>query len=293
MLQVKVRTLMIWVLFVAVFLALITPAIRSTGPDRGLIWCNTVLGSPFGMAALSAVILRPGARRDWVTQFFIALPCVMIGLVLAVVVYHGWVPPKVVGTWNAPVNRIMFLLFAFTWWCVLILLGKEFLVPGRCPCCRRRGLLKSAREYFRRELQQMRGEKDSAYHERERAHCKTLLFAFYRCGVCDVEAFLSIAQARQGCPGCGRETMLRSFKAREGVRRQWGYFRYQFFWCLRCGARSKQMLPGAWELAASPGDDSHYWVSTYRDWFKHAMTTARSARLDLDWRKGHPPGPCG
>jgi hypothetical protein len=65
MLQVKIRTLMIWVLFVAVFLALMTPAIRSTGPDRGSIWVVTVLGVPFGMAGLSAVVEpdRP-ARED-------------------------------------------------------------------------------------------------------------------------------------------------------------------------------------------------------------------------------------
>jgi hypothetical protein len=56
MLQVKIRTLMIWVLFVAVFLALMTPAIRSTGPDWGSIWVMTVLGVPFGMAGLSAVV---------------------------------------------------------------------------------------------------------------------------------------------------------------------------------------------------------------------------------------------
>lgn len=59
MLLVKIRTLMIWVLFVAVFLALMTPAIRSTGPDRGSIWVMTVLGVPFGMAGLSTMVLRP------------------------------------------------------------------------------------------------------------------------------------------------------------------------------------------------------------------------------------------
>jgi hypothetical protein len=275
MLQVKIRTLMIWVLFVAVFLALITPGIRSTGPDRGSIWVLTVLGVPLGMAGLSAVVLRPGASRDWVTGFFLALPCVMIGLVLAAAVYHGWVPPKVVGTWKAPVNRIIIFLFAFTLWCVLIPLAKVFLVPRRCPCCRKRGLLKSMREFSPREPERTRGENERAYNERKEAHRKRLLFAFYRCGVCDCEAFLSLAQARQGCPRCGRDTMLHSFRTKEGARRRWGYYWYQFFWCMRCGARSKQMLPGTWEPAASPGDDSHYWGSTYRDWLKHATTAAR------------------
>ena len=69
--------------------------------------------------------------------------------------------------------------------------------------------------------------------------------------------------------------MLRSFRTKEGARRRWWYYRCEFFWCLRCGARSKQMLPGTWEPAANPGDDSRYWVSTYRDWFKHAMTAAK------------------
>ncbi len=59
MLQLKIRTLMLWVLFVAVFLALITPGIRSTGPNRGAIWALTVLGVPVAMAGLSAVVLRP------------------------------------------------------------------------------------------------------------------------------------------------------------------------------------------------------------------------------------------
>ncbi len=72
--------------------------------------------------------------------------------------------------------------------------------------------------------------------------------------------------------------MLHSFRTKEGARRRWGYYWYQFFWCMHCGARSKQMLPGTWEPAASPGDESHYWVSTYRDWFKHAMTAAKMRR---------------
>ena len=199
----------------------------------------------------------------------------MIGLVMAAGVYHGWVPQKVVGTWKAPVNRIITLLVAFTVWCVLIHLAKEYLVPRRCPCCRKRALLKSTSQLLQPELQKMRGENDRACQERAEAHRKTLLFAFYRCGVCDFEAFLSLACARQGCPQCGRDTMLHSFRTKEGARRRWRYYGYQFFWCLRCGARSKQMLPGTWEPAASPGDDSHFWVSTYRDWLKHAMTAAK------------------
>ena len=245
MMQVKIRTVTIGALFVAVCFALITPAILSTGANRGSVWLLTILYVPIGMAALSAIVLRSGPHRDAITGSFLVILYFAIAAALAAALCVGWVPEKVVGTWKEPLNLILLYLVTCGFWWMLIAYVKTYLLPTRCPCCQKRGLLRSVVKLIGGELKRERGESESAYRERERAHRKTLLFSFYRCGVCDAEAFLSISREREVCPSCGRQTMLRSFRTKEGARRKFFLYKYRFFWCLACGRGPSRFCPGS------------------------------------------------
>src|ERR1035438_7851602 len=67
-----------------------------------------------------------------------------------------------------------------------------------------------------------------------------------RCGICDREDYLSVSQARQGCPTCARPTFILK--------------RYKFYWCLKCGSRYKRLGRRDWEDASSLLEDGNYWL---------------------------------
>lgn len=64
MLRMRLRRLMLIVLYVAVILALMMPAIRTPWPENAAIIFVTAIAVPIAMAVLPALILRPGPHRD-------------------------------------------------------------------------------------------------------------------------------------------------------------------------------------------------------------------------------------
>jgi hypothetical protein len=66
----RIRHLMIVIVYVAVVLAWVQAALRTTGATNGIRDSLLhVLFMPMMLAGISALILRPGPHRDWITAF--------------------------------------------------------------------------------------------------------------------------------------------------------------------------------------------------------------------------------
>jgi hypothetical protein len=223
MLRIRIRTLILWTLYAAVILALMTPAIRASGPERRAAWLLTALGGPMAMAAFSFLVLKPKPSRDWIISFFLGIASTVgasiLTILFALLVRDGPATGKlfvevilaicVVGT-----SRFSVFLF-------------KGLIPRRCPSCRKSRLLKSLLSgNFTPTQIPARGDKRALSRDEREAQFESRLFSFYRCGACDFETFRSILTAQQGCPRCRRSTLLRSFRAKDGNMRRWFYYHY-------------------------------------------------------------------
>jgi hypothetical protein len=71
MARLRIRHIMVLVVYVAVVLAWFLTALNATGPDRGALVFYSVLFVPALLAAVSACILPPGPLRFWLTAFFV------------------------------------------------------------------------------------------------------------------------------------------------------------------------------------------------------------------------------
>ena len=71
---------MLLVVYVAVGLALLLDALRTSGPERPKNVFTVVMFMPGLMAGLSAMILRPGPSRDLVAAFFVTSQFMFVGL---------------------------------------------------------------------------------------------------------------------------------------------------------------------------------------------------------------------
>jgi hypothetical protein len=91
--------------------------------------------------------------------------------------------------------------------------------------------------------------------------------AYFRCGVCDGQALLTREQYLQGCPKCGKHTLI--------------YKDYLFCWCLGCGKRCKRLRRRDWEEVVRPQDDHFYWLGTWADLFR--STVDRIVKLSGKW----------
>src|SRR5262245_35644850 len=78
----RIRHLMLLILYAAIAIALAIPAVRARGSDRARVLLTSLsIGIAWVLASLSWLILRPGPHRDWVTAFLfwlsftVATPC--------------------------------------------------------------------------------------------------------------------------------------------------------------------------------------------------------------------------
>jgi ribosomal protein L37E len=91
--------------------------------------------------------------------------------------------------------------------------------------------------------------------------------AYFRCGVCDGQALLTREQYRQGCPRCGKHTLI--------------YKEYLFCWCLGYGKRCKRLRRRDWEEVMRPQVDHFYWLGTWAHLFR--STVDRVVKLSGKW----------
>jgi hypothetical protein len=227
----RIRHLMILVVYVAVVLAWLLAALRTTGSTNGI--SDSVLRAlfmPMVLAGLSALILRPGPHRDWITVFaltgqviFLAnwftLPPLFLLYVLPALRKRSWNSQ----TWNVLIVTLSLCILVGI---LLLITEARWLIRRECPRCGRKKLLRAV---FQRQRRPRTGR-------------------YYRCGVCDHHAKISRSQYTAGCPSCGKHTLLLE--------------PYSFFWCLNCRARVRRLRGGPWEDATTPADDGFYWLWT-------------------------------
>ena len=256
----RILHLMVLVLYAAIILALLTPAIRTSGTNQGAIWILTALGVPWAMAWLTRFLVLPGPHRDWVHALFMVLgTAVTAGLLTMSLMFQGLAPPpRLAGTWAVPLAWTLLVMILAGGWLSVIGSISSYLLPSRCPHCRRRRLIRAIPYAEDRRRRRLAGSAASPEESRKRRRSER--FSFFRCGSCHSEALLSLAQARQGCPNCGRHPLCVVFRTKNGVRLPWGPYRYTYYWCLACRRRSKSVLPGTWEDATNADDDAHYWL---------------------------------
>ena len=142
--RMTIRHLMLLVLYVAVILTLITPAIRTPWPQNATILFFTVLMAPAAMSLFTVLILRPGPHRDWVAMFFLLMTYAALGLMYTIGILSGIaIPDTIAGTWKEPINWGINWYGGIAYWLGMIFVARHFLIPRQCPHCRRNTLLQS------------------------------------------------------------------------------------------------------------------------------------------------------
>ncbi len=117
----KIRHLMILVVYVAVVLAWVLAALRTTGSTKGISdSLLRVLFIPMVLAGLSALILRPGPHRDWITAF------ALIGQVIFL--FNGFTLPPLLVVYFLPALR-KGTANGQMWYAVIATLSLGILVP--------------------------------------------------------------------------------------------------------------------------------------------------------------------
>jgi predicted RNA-binding Zn-ribbon protein involved in translation (DUF1610 family) len=251
MLRMNIRVLMLLVLYSAVALWLFMPAFRAPVKERLIYVAAAMVGVPMVFAGLSWLILRTGPWRDWLVGFFaFSTLLALAGIAVASFMRTGDLVASIIALCGFP----------------LAFFARERLLPGECPSCGRKGLLKATPATHKpgRALNAVahvctscgvvtfarRGGvlRDCPLCGKRLIPDNSSLSAHYLCESCRAVTYSSRGGVAQACLRCGRSRWLDS-----PVPDRWEYF-----WCLACGARSKQRVDGRWEAARRPEDDGPY-----------------------------------
>jgi hypothetical protein len=252
MLRMRIRHLMILVLYFAIAMAALVAVLRTPASGRVAAWFGLGFGLPLTFAGLSRILLGPGPHRDWIVAFFLVMTWVLAASLFAAPLFvlaflHVARPSE----WNAGV-LFQSAIYALFFGIVAITFATRRLIPTFCPRCGRRAVVGASGQE-----QLHRGQ-----------------FLYFRCWVCDRVSRLEIveiavatgrgwsrfrekhlvsplswrvpAENRPACPACGRKAL------REVP--------YRFCWCLACGSRYKRARRQVWEDAGTPDDDAFYYL---------------------------------
>jgi hypothetical protein len=253
--RMKIRHLMLLVLYSAVALAAILSALKlpvESGTHRvGIaLWAASAV-----LAGLSWCILRPGPRRDWLIILFGSSAIVSLLLPQVVESARG-------GPMNDPFLAFFYLQFLF----VGIVLVNQRLIPRHCPRCGRKALVKATRDARSRKTAlravayvcescravtfPRRGEvaRGCSRCAGKLSPGNSDLSPHYVCESCGVVTYAPRGRIAQGCSRCGRSRWSDS-----PVPDRWEYY-----WCLACEGRSKQRVDGIWENADGHEDEGPY-----------------------------------
>jgi predicted RNA-binding Zn-ribbon protein involved in translation (DUF1610 family) len=262
--RMRIHHIMVVVAFVAIAVALSRPGIVTPGSgSTHFLVPMALLGVILAFAGFSWLIVRPGAHRDWLMAFFIWLSFIGVTISSTIELLSG------TGQRDRLLWALMFLptLFYCTW------IAIQALIPERCPHCGKRKLLKAETNRWRRPPEIMLSQAEL------RARGEPDHRSYYHCEACGLVSELSRAQARQGCPNCEGEPLFRLWRTEHGFEPPQSISRFEYYWCLGCKARCKQVVPGVWEQAVSPEDDRPYARWDLIGWLGHRIDgTAKKAR---------------
>jgi hypothetical protein len=222
-----------------------------TGPDDPEAFMLAALLIPCCLLALTALLSRPGPRRDRTAAFFIILDVACIALMptayVAAALFLGLPPPKrIAGTWREAVLIAQCLFMGLLLWSAVVAMAERLLTLATCPRC---GRPKLVRSFKSRPVSTDR---------------------YFQCGCCDTRCFVSNrADYVQGCPNCGRHALIA--------------MPYAFYWCLGCRQRCRRLRCRSWEDAASEQDDGSYWLWDFGDWLQsHIRRPGKSLRANAE-----------
>ena len=268
MTRMKIRHLMMLVLYASVALTVIRPVLRLPVRDRGFLVCAATLFAASALAELSWLIHRTGPRRDWLVNFFLWSAMMSVAAQFAVAFVNGRISDPF------PVGFVC-LLFGFD----CILLARQKLIPRGCPRCGRKALLKATPRIPTPKItvravayicESCRAVTFRGRWEADRAcllcgerviPCNSDLSAHCVCESCGAITYARRGRIAQGCARCGRSRWADS-----PVPDRWEYY-----WCLACEARSKRRVDGTWEEARSPQDDWPYAQWDFVGWAESVL----------------------
>jgi hypothetical protein len=254
MLRMKIRHLMILVLYAAVALAVIMPVLRLPTSDRAFLVCTAIFCAASALAGLSWLIHRTGPRRDWLVNFFGWSAMMSVTTLLAVAFVYS--------RNNDPFPGFLCLSFGFA----CISLARQKLIPRDCPRCGRKALLKAKAGYPTPKItvtavafacesclavtfrHRWAADRACLHCGKRVIPCNSDLSAHCVCESCGAITYARRGRIAQGCSRCGRSRWLDS-----PVPDRWEYH-----WCLACEVRVKQRVDGTWEEARSPQDEWPY-----------------------------------
>ena len=235
----RIRHLVILVVYVAVALAFVVAVIRAPGPEQ--VQQAWILGMliPAILIGSAALLLRPGPHRDWITSFFWSLSMLVLALFctlpVLIVAWRGQFLAEIAKR-GSMVGPAMF--YSLISWGGLLFIARWNLTARPCPGCGRRTLVRAANQQEKHRVK-------AWYHRCTACNQVCRVPSDDRRGP-SIRGAGREAMPRPVCPHCGGETLRR--------------IPYQFFWCLGCRSRYKRARRGAWEEAGQPDDDDFYWL---------------------------------
>jgi hypothetical protein len=169
--RIRIRHLMVLVLYVAVALALMIPAIKTYWPKRISMLMGAAALASSAMLPLTALVVRPGPRRDWV---FVLLNLLTWALLVTFLI---------VDIESISYSIVVILLCGVPSW-LLFAQYKEYLIPRKCPRCLRKRVIPSM------------------------AQRSSQLYSVYICRSCDFEGPLARQKGFPICPSCRQDTLV-------------------------------------------------------------------------------------
>jgi predicted RNA-binding Zn-ribbon protein involved in translation (DUF1610 family) len=256
--QMRIRHLMLLVLYIAIGLALSMPAINAGGLLRTVFVNLTLIGVPLVWAGLSWLILRPGPHRDWIIYACLVVSLAALFLFQSIAFVNsvslGVMRGRFGWGWVVPI------LVTFSFGFQIIWTVKRLLMPKQCPRCGKRSLQNAEPWKVR-----LRRVETTPVEAEPQARGEAQRLSYYLCESCGLARELSSAEAQQCCPSCGGIAWVR-LRRLDGFEPPRESPRGDFYWCLACSARCKQLVPGVWEDAVSPEDDRPYLRRDFIGW---------------------------
>jgi ribosomal protein L37AE/L43A len=261
MIRLRIRDLMLLVLHAAIALSVVVGFRSLWVGDLALLALTLSLFIPIASGIVSAVTMRPGPHRDWVTGFCFAIP--MLALAISIARVSVILAPRILGPfsgwreWSTIVGGGLSSLIFGT---LALVHTKRNLVLRPCPSCRRRSLVRSA-------VRSMGGRFRTWYICCLSCDLVTPFDVGNRRGISirDLGSPAEPGEEEPACPACGEETLRR--------------IPYKFYWCLSCRSRYKRVGRGAWDDADGSDDDRFYWLGSVEGWLtKRIRWITRSGR---------------
>jgi len=145
----RIRNFMIFNLYLVVLLTGVSLVARTSGKDREFALLGAGIGMPIIMAFLSAVVIRPGPSKNFLTIFFFGVSSLVLATwssqpILLVGQFFLFNPSNYSQSLKilSPKDWLLItLLPGFYWWGALMFFSTCF--PRRCPVCHRRALIKA------------------------------------------------------------------------------------------------------------------------------------------------------